>query len=330
MKQYSYKDHPLHLFGAPLSETETPFYRLPEEIRNNIREPLAGLALRCPGARIGFRTDSKKFGVKVVLASLGFDIGMSVFEAQSVEVLVGDRRNPYFCGFCCPPDYSTMEFSGEFTKSGEMEDILILLPRNEQVKDVIITVEDDANLEPPTPYDGKPVIFYGSSITEGGCAAMMNSYNSIVSNRLNIDYYNFGFSGNCRGDLILADFFAGIDTSLFVYDYDHNADSAEMLAATHEPFYKRYRELRPDTPVLFMSMPKERYEKYNAERRAIIRKTYENALAAGDPVFFLDGETFFGERDRYLCSIDGTHPNALGFYRMAEVVGNKIAQILNK
>ena len=48
--------------------------------------------------------------------------------------------------------------------------------------------------------------------------AMMNSYNSIVSNRLNIDYYNFGFSGNCRGDLILADFFAGIDTSLFVYD----------------------------------------------------------------------------------------------------------------
>ena len=53
-------------------------------------------------------------------------------------------------------------------------------------------------------------------------------------------------------------------------------------------------------------------------------------LAAGEPVFFLDGETFFGERDRYLCTIDGTHPNALGFYRMAEVVGNKIAEILGK
>ena len=268
--------------------------------------------------------------MKVVLEQVNFDIGMSVFEAQSAEVLVGDRRSPYYCGFCCPPDYGTTEFSGEFTKSGDMEDVLILLPRNETVKDIVITTEDGAEVEPPTPYDGKPVIFYGSSITEGGCAAMMNSYNSIVSNRLNIDYYNFGFSGNCRGDLILADFFAGIDTSLFVYDYDHNADSEEMLAATHEQFYKRYRELRPDVPVLFMSMPRERYEQFNITRRAIIRKTYENALAAGEPVFFLDGETFFGERDRYLCTIDGTHPNALGFYRMAEVVGNKIAEILGK
>ena len=330
MKQFSYKDYPMRLFGAPLAGTETPFFRLPEEIRSSVRETLSGLGRRCPGARIGFRTDSRKFGVKVVLEQVNFDIGMSVFEAQSAEVLVGDRRSPYYCGFCCPPDYSTTEFSGEFTKSGDMEDVLILLPRNETVKDIVITTEDGAEVEPPTPYDGKPVIFYGSSITEGGCAAMMNSYNSIVSNRLNIDYYNFGFSGNCRGDLILADFFAGIDTSLFVYDYDHNADSEEMLAATHEQFYKRYRELRPDVPVLFMSMPRERYEQFNITRRAIIRKTYENALTAGEPVFFLDGETFFGERDRYLCTIDGTHPNALGFYRMAEVVGNKIAEILGK
>ncbi|OLA54308.1 MAG: hypothetical protein BHW37_06755 [Firmicutes bacterium CAG:272_52_7] len=243
MKQFSYKDYPMRLFGAPLAGTETPFFRLPEEIRSSVRETLSGLGRRCPGARIGFRTDSRKFGVKVVLEQVNFDIGMSVFEAQSAEVLVGDRRSPYYCGFCCPPDYSTTEFSGEFTKSGDMEDVLILLPRNETVKDIVITTEDGAEVEPPTPYDGKPVIFYGSSITEGGCAAMMNSYNSIVSNRLNIDYYNFGFSGNCRGDLILADYFAGIDTSLFVYDYDHNADSEEMLAATHEQFYKRYREV---------------------------------------------------------------------------------------
>lgn len=328
MKQYRYNEPPIRLFGAPLAGTETPFYRIPAEIRENVRRTLAELGCRCPGARIGFRTNSRRFGVRVVLESMRFDVGMSVFEAQSVEVLIGDRRAPRFGGLCFPPDYGTTEFSGEFTKSAETEDILILLPRNEPVRDVIITVEDDAIVEPPTPYDGKPIIFYGSSITEGGCAAMMNSYNSIISNRLNVDYYNFGFSGNCRGDLVLADYFAGIDTSLFVFDYDHNADSAEMLAATHEPFYKRYRALRPDVPVLFMSMPRERYEEFNLPRREIIRKTYENALAAGEPVFFLDGEKFFGERDRYLCTIDCTHPNALGFYRMAEVVGDMISEIL--
>ena len=46
--------------------------------------------------------------------------------------------------------------------------------------------------------------------------------------------------------------------------------------------------------------------------------TYENAIARGDEnVFFLDGETLFGNEDADLCTVDACHPNDLGHYRMA-------------
>ena len=69
-----------------------------------------------------------------------------------------------------------------------------------------------------------------------------------------------------------------------------------------------------------MTRPDVEGDKSNAtERRDIIRQTYENALADGDSkVWFLDGSRFFGDEGRAECLVDGTHPNALGFMRMAQ------------
>ena len=65
------------------------------------------------------------------------------------------------------------------------------------------------------------------------------------------------------------------------------------------------------------------------ERRSIIEDTYKNAVKAGDKnVYFIDGETFFGEHDRELCTIDRIHPNDLGFYRMASTILPTMKKIL--
>ena len=34
----------------------------------------------------------------------------------------------------------------------------------------------------------------------------------------------------------------------------------------------------------------------------------------------LDGKTVFGEKDREICTVEGIHPNDLGFYRIAQAV----------
>ncbi len=127
----------------------------------------------------------------------------------------------------------------------------------------------------------------------------------------------------------MADFINGIDMGVFVYDYDHNAPNVAHLENTHEPFFKRIREAHPDLPILMMSRPKCRYNEQDRARREIIRATYEHALAAGDKrVRFLDGETFFGTVDSDLCTVDGTHPNDLGFYRMAKVIRPTLEELI--
>jgi hypothetical protein len=62
-----------------------------------------------------------------------------------------------------------------------------------------------------------------------------------------------------------------------------------------------------------------------------VRKTYENAVNRGDKnVYFLDGETFYGDLDRDLCTVDGIHPNDLGFYRMATAIKPLLVLLLEK
>ncbi len=78
-----------------------------------------------------------------------------------------------------------------------------------------------------------------------------------------------------------------------------------------------------------LSRPNFYDDEYCRDRRETIRKTYLTAKANGDNnVYFIDGEKFFGEEDRTLCTIDTIHPTDLGFYRMAKVIYPVMKEIL--
>ena len=114
-----------------------------------------------------------------------------------------------------------------------------------------------------------------------------------------------------------------------MYDYDHNAPDPETLKATHEPFFKRIREKNPELPIVMMSKPLAVYREEDRIRRDIIKETYNNAVNSGDKnVYFIDGETYYGDNERQLCSIDVWHPNDIGFLRMADVIEPVIKGIL--
>ena len=89
---------------------------------------------------------------------------------------------------------------------------------------------------------------------------------------------------------------------------------------THEKMFRAIRAARPDLPIVMVTRPDSDDDPEDALRRlAVVKRTYENALTAGDKkVWFVDGRSLFGERDRDACTMDGCHPNDLGFYRMAE------------
>ncbi|MBR0536452.1 MAG: hypothetical protein IIX14_08760 [Clostridia bacterium] len=331
MKTYSYKDKPIEVHGVPFFEKTEKLERLPEEVRKAVPS-LEGLGRRCPGARICFRTNSTKITLTMTFETLHWDIGMSIYDCQSANVMIGNRQTARFAGLLHAEDYETMVCTEDFFKTNETEDVTIWLPRNEVIADFTISIEDDAEILPPTPYKYPPMLFYGSSITEGGCCCRVtNAYNALISQHLDIDYYNLGFSGGAKGELEIADFINTIPMSIFVYDYDHNAPSVEHLEKTHEAFFKRIREKNPTLPVVIMTKPDFDYDPLGAQRRRVIYNTYLNAKSSGDSnVYFIDGETFFGDTDRHACTCDCCHPNDLGFYRMFQTLAPVIRGILGE
>ena len=333
MKEYTFRDYPIKVFGIPHFDKHKTLERLPKELIEKIPS-LSFLGRRPMGARLGFRTNSEKITIKIEFETLGIDVGMSIYACQSAYVFVGDRPTSRYLGLSNVYNYENKIFEKTFTKGGEMEDVTIFLPRNEVIRNVWIYIDDEAGIEPPTPYKySKPALFYGSSITEGGIACnVCNGYNAMISRHLDMDYYNLGFSGNAKGELEMADFISTVDMSVFVYDYDHNAPTVEHLQKTHEPFFKRIRENCPTLPIVMMSRPYAVYGEDECARRNIIKTTYENAVKSGDKnVYFIDGESYFkDDPDREICFIDTIHPNDLGFFKMTQVIEPVIKKILEE
>lgn len=129
----------------------------------------------------------------------------------------------------------------------------------------------------------------------------------------------------------MARYIASLPMSAFILDYDHNAPSVEHLLATHERFYKIVREAQPELPIVMVSMPDyDRDPEMAAARRAVIVRTYARALEAGDRhVYYVDGQSLFGDTDRDMCTVDGCHPNDLGFLRMADRLEPVLRHALN-
>ena len=333
MRSYSINEKPIKVYGIPFFDETKKLVRVPDEVIEKVPS-LDFHGRRVPGGRVCFRTDSENIVIKVKLNTLHVDIGMSLYASQSVNVYVGDRPTSRFLGVACPRDYETKDIIGRYKKDKIMEDVTVLLPRNEILESVFIEIDDGATIEAPTPYKyEKPIVFYGSSITEGGISCnMCNAYTAIISRHLDTDYINLGFSGNAKGELEVADYINTIDFSIFVYDYDHNSPNVEHLWQTHEPFFKRIREKHPDTPVVMMTRPFAVYGKDECARREAVYATYKNAVDAGDKnVYFIDGETFFKDcDDREMCFIDTIHPNDYGFHLMAQKVEPLIKKLLEE
>ena len=136
----------------------------------------------------------------------------------------------------------------------------------------------------------------------------------------------------------MADYIADMPMSLFFLDYDHNSPNPEHLKAHHEKFFLTVREKNPDLPVIMATktdIPRSPdAERDTAARRRAVYETYENALKRGDRnVMFIDGGTVFTEALNLTapadsCTVDGCHPNDLGFACMAKVYGDAIKNML--
>ena len=228
-----------------------------------------------------------------------------------------------------PDGRGRLTYSFQLNNGGRPRTVSIYLPLYSGVRKMQIGLEEGSQLLPPLPRKVKdPICFYGSSITQG-CSASHpgNLYTTLLCRAVDAPQINMGFSSSARGEQCMARAIAGLKLSAFVMDYDHNAQSLQHLQDTHEAFFRTVRAAQPNLPIIIVSGPRDgRVEAYR-QRRDIIRRTYERAVAAGDKhVYFVDGLSFFDTIPRKFCTVDNTHPTDLGFYLMYR----KILPVLQK
>ena len=340
------EDAPLHWIPLPsaqvqidglawYSENGGELFRLPAKLKDTYRQPVWELARDPSGGRIRFRTNSSALAIRLEYPEPPSMKNMHAFGQTGVDLYAdGVYRGTAVADHDAKPG-KTSEYTYFKDQPRIDREITLYLPLYMPVKVLGIGLDADAHVQPAKPFAvSEPVVFYGTSITQGGCASRPGmSYQAILGRMLNLDFVNLGFSGNGKGEPELARTVASIHASCFVLDFAQNNPSVDSLAQVYAPFLAVIRSAHPETPVLVITPIYAARESWSRDARLedmreLIRQVAAQRIAAGDRhLEIIEGTDLLGP-SRGDGLVDGTHPNDLGFQWMAEGLAGRVAKVL--
>lgn len=342
---YSVKNAPFDLYGIYNAQAEEGFRRMPSEVAETVNLGVHNRSYNSAGGRVRFTTDSPYLALKVEYASLPKSPTFALSGMCGSDIFIYKDGGFKFFALATPDftddkGYERLIELGEDAigyrrspaESMEKTEYLINFPSYHTIDNMYIGIKEGSYLGGGSRYrNEKPVVFYGSSITQGGCAMRPGlAYTDIISRKYNLHYINLGFSGSAHGEVPMMEYIAGLDMAAFVYDFDYNTD-ANGLWAKHYRGYKIVRDAHPDIPIVIMGHPNFKGEKWNYDRMAAVEDTYKRAKAEGDNnVYYIPSPELFGEWGFEYCTADGIHPNDAGFKQMADRLSLEIEKIIDK
>lgn len=328
IKFYSVLAKPFGLYGAFYCDGK--FRRIPESVAKATNEGVLGHHTSMAGVRVRFKTNSPYIAIYAKMPAIGRMPHFALSGSSGFDLYRNKEGDEYLKTFIPPYDFTDGYESVIELENVGMYEYTINFPLYSDVSEFYVGLSENAELQEPTPYkDIKPIVYYGSSITQGGCASRPGrAYSNIITRRLNVDHINLGFSGSARGEDAIAEYISKLDMSVFVYDYDHNAPTVEYLKSTHEKMFKTIRDKNPNLPIVMLSRPRYRLNDEHKARIEVIKATYQNAVDNGDNnVYFIDGPTLM-QYAKNEGTVDDVHPNDLGFVSMAQVIGDLLEKLI--
>jgi len=329
------------LDGFPFRVSGGPFRRL--AVDPAFPEGVNQLAGHTSGGMLTFRTDSLHIRVRVRLENHARMDHMAMTGSGGFDLYLGPSGHRRFVGVTrCDfsrPDYEVQVLEREHPA---MEEFQLNFPLYSGVADFALGLDAGAKLGTPAPWGNPdPVVVYGTSITQGGCASRPGrSYTSVLSRAFDRPFLNFGFSGCGKGEPEVVSAIAKVpNPALFILDYQANAGSSG-IERTLSDAIDILRKAHPETPVLVLSRIRYngeliatgseiRHDMEAADAIAFQRDEVEHRWAEGDHhIFFWNGDSLTGP-DWYECTVDGCHPTDLGFDRIAAGLVPVIRDILD-
>ena len=227
------------LLGKATEATGARYERLPDSLKNISRAPLWNLSRNSAGMAIRFRSNSTTIAAKWETL-INFHMNhMTDTGAKGLDLYCLQKNGEWRFVNSARPNGKTNQATIIANMQPEEREYMLYLPLYDGLVSLSIGIDSLATIDQPLidyPIRQKPVVFYGTSILQGGCASRPGmAHTNIISRRLNRECINLGFSGNAFLDLEVAKVIAEVDASVFVLDFVPNA-SVEQMKERMETF----------------------------------------------------------------------------------------------
>lgn len=326
--------------GWPADAVKSPYDRLPAKAEGVVRPAVWGLSRHSAGLAVRFVTESPTIAARWTL--INANLAMPHMPATGVSGLdlyvKTDQGKWRWLANGRPAAQTNTATLASNLPAGRRE-FLLYLPLYNGVSSVEIGVPKSAALlkADPRPADkNKPILFYGTSITQGGCASRPGMcHPAILGRRLDRPVINLGFSGNGVMEPEVAALLAELDPAVYVIDCLPNMNG-KLVGERAEALVTTIRKSRPTTPILLVedrtfpaSFINEGQRKHHSESRAALKKAYDALIAAGDKnLSYLAGDKLLADDGE--DTVDGSHPTDLGFVHQADAMQPAIEAALGK
>ncbi len=327
----------LDVEGRGWTDTKAFYDRLPAKAEGVAPQAVWGLSRQSAGLCARFVTDATTIQAKWSLTS--DRLGMPHMPATGVsglDLYVKHEGVWRWLAIGIPKEQTPRVALVSGLPAGKRE-YLLYLPLYNGVSSVELGLPKAARLAKADPYGAghrKPIVFYGTSITQGGCASRPGMvHTAILQRRLDYPVINLGFSGSGKMEAEMAPLFADLDPAVYVLDCLPNMMAAEVTERV-EPFVAVVRKAHPDTPILFVedrsytdSFLLASKHQRNADSRVALKAAYDRLTKAGDKYLaYLPGEHLIGDDGE--GTVDSSHPTDLGFVRQADAFEKALKPLL--
>lgn len=320
-----YDGRDIGIRGKGWNPTSAPYSRLPAAAEARVTVADWGLSHLSAGLHLRFATGSPSIRVRwsLIHANLAMP-HMPATGVSGVDLYAKGKTGTWSFVANGRPSGTTssVDFPG-----GPDREYLLYLPLYNGVASLEIGISKDHRIaiseEGARP--ARPIVWYGHSITQGACASRPGmACTSRVGRALDREIVNLGFSGSGTMDAGMAGMIAGLDPSVFVLDCLANMRPEEITARVG-PFIGALRAARPTTPILLVD--EYHFQNLPTLKGRLMRAEFDALKAKGDPnLHWMPAEDVLG-RDGD-GTVDGVHPNDLGFARQAEAFMKALSAIL--
>ena len=315
--------------------SEKTYARFPESYRDKLREPVWNLGQHSAGISIRFRSNSPFITVKWTVKNDAVMDHMPFTGIKGVDLYSFVDGNWKYIN-----TGRVQGKSNEFTlvrgAGDTYREYLLNLPLYDGADTVLIGISNSAAITVPLEnylIAKKPVVYYGSSIAQGGCASRPGLlFTNILARKMDRSFINMGFSGNGTFDLSVGEAMCETDAALYVIDCNPNT-TRDLIYERAVALVKYLKEKRPEVPVLLVEAfhyvngfgkPLEsENEKKNIELERAFKTLKESGIKG---LYYREGEGLIG--DDYEGTVDGVHPNDIGMMRIAEALEPTIRKLV--